>query len=180
LLSKQQQIEDELRENRVKDIQVCECCGILARNEELPDFIKLEELSLGVGIHLFFKNYFFHAVVFLLLFLVYSVFALVTNVLNYYAQLNQLLCIDTLLPCGLAIIGGGSKRLAFNPPDNKFQENMTQIQSWLAVGFVILWGLLYIVKNIIEDRFVMIMHDKRVSASDFTLMLTHVPYSYFN
>lgn len=73
--------------------------------------------------------------------------------------------------CGISSIGAGSKVLNQTENANK----LSVIQSWIGVGFVALWGLLYIIKTHTEQIFIYEMEEKRISASDFTLMLTHVP-----
>lgn len=111
LLTKQKRIEKDVREKKLKNIEVCNCCGILAQNEKLPYFINLEDLNLGVGVYLFFKNYFFHGVIFVLMFLIYSLFALITNVKIFNEQNGTgVLCFITST-CGLSPIGAGSKVL---------------------------------------------------------------------
>ena len=57
---------------------------------------------------------------------------------------------------------------------------MSQIQSWLAVAFTVLWGLIYIIKTHMEQKFIVEMETKRISASDFTLMITHFPKAYLD
>jgi hypothetical protein len=132
--------------------------------------VNLEELSLGVGIHLFFKNYFFHTIVFVIMALVYSLFALVTNV-----EIFDMFKTDYESPNELSPIGAGSKVLE----QNAFKNSMSQMQSWLGVAFVIIWGLMFTAKTFFEEKFIYEMERKKVSASDFTVMLTHIPKSYF-
>jgi hypothetical protein len=49
-----------------------------------------------------------------------------------------------------------------------------QVQSILAIVAIGLWGIMNIIKTHWEEIFIVEMDSKRVSASDFTLMLTHV------
>lgn len=148
---------------------------MLSQNEELSYFINLEDLNLGVGVYLFFKNYFFHAIVFLLMFFIYSLFSLITNIKIFNQQNGTgVLCFVTN-NCGIATIGAGSKVIN----QNDYKNHFSQIQSWLGIAFVIVWGLMYAIKTFVEDRFVIGLSERRISASDFTLMLTHIPRSYF-
>jgi hypothetical protein len=144
---------------------------MLAQNSKVSSSINLEELSLGTGVHLFFKNYFFHGCLFLLMFVVYALFALITNVTH------APIC-TSYFSCGVAMIGGGSKmRPEFI--SNPSQTSLNLVQSAIGVIFVVVWGILYIIKNKKEADFVAEISSKRVSASDFTLMVTHVPRSFF-
>lgn len=83
------------------------------------------------------------------MFLLYSLFALITNI-DIFDKANgtTVLCILnwSVGGCGLSPLGAGSKILNQNATSNRF----SQIQSWISVAFVILWGLLYIVKTIVE------------------------------
>lgn len=148
LLEKQRDLEKELnqrKEGHRIQIDTCPCCGLLVNSEELTFKTNLNELNLGVGVFLYFKNYLFHVVVFLLMFAIYSLFALITNIkaFNDYNG-SSALCILTLSEgCGLSPLGAGSKVLHQNDTVNKY----SQIQSWLGIAFVIVWGLLYVVKT---------------------------------
>lgn len=96
-----------------------------------------------MGVYLFFKNYLFHSLVFLLMFLIYSIYSLVTNIKVF----NDANGIDSLClwpyTCGLSQIGGGSKVLIQYGDSNR----LSLVQSWLGVAFVAIWGILYSVKT---------------------------------
>lgn len=81
------------------------------------------------------------------MFLIYSLFALITNIKSYDQNLTkEFVCIFSSTVnggCGLSPIGAGSKVLYRNETTNYY----SQVQSWLGVGFVSLWGLLYIIKT---------------------------------
>lgn len=98
---------------------------------------------------MFFKNYLFHALIFFLMFLLYSLFALITNI-NIFDKANgtTILCVlnRSVGGCGLSPLGAGSKILNQSDTSNRF----SQIQSWISVAFVILWGMLYLIKTIVE------------------------------
>jgi hypothetical protein len=81
----------------------------MADNHPLPQTVSLEELSLGVGVYLFFKNYCFHSVVFVMMGLLYSIFAMITNVEIYDRFKTDYINNSDLLP-----IGAGSKILCQN------------------------------------------------------------------
>lgn len=49
------------------------------------------------------------------------------------------------------------------------------MQSILAIVAVFIWGIMNVIKKHKEEIFVVEMESKRVSASAFTLMLSHVP-----
>lgn len=82
-----------------------------------------------------------------LMFLIYSLFALVTNIITYNEVKNTSVnCIFSKTSnggCGLSSIGAGSKVL--NQSTNA--NYLSQIQAWLGVAFVALWGFLYIIKT---------------------------------
>jgi hypothetical protein len=67
-------------------------------------------LKIGVGVHLYFWNYSYNALVFLLLALIYSIYAVVTN-LEASVGADRVLCILNDDECGLSNIGAGSKIL---------------------------------------------------------------------
>ena len=101
-----------------------------------------------------------------------------TNLTSYNASnetSKDILCVindaEAENGCGFSVIGAGSKVLDRNPDKN----NYSQIQAWIGVGFTILWGLILMIKTHADESFLINMETNRVSASDFTLMLTHVP-----
>jgi len=106
------------------------------------------------------------------MFLVYSIYALATNV-KIFNQNNNVnsLCFLTSTACGLSQIGAGAKVLHQDDYVNK----LSKVQAWIGVAFVGLWGILYMLKTYFEEKFIIGMEEKRISASDFTLMLTHIP-----
>lgn len=161
---------------------MCSCCGLMVKNEPLPYCTSLGDIGMGVGVHLFFRNYLFNSLVFLLMFLIFSIYAIATNVKafdEYSSEQAQKQCIiddANVGKCGFSRIGAGSKVLVPNDANNK----MSQIQSWLGIAFVILWGLLMALKTHLEEKFFIDMEMKRVSASDFTLLITNFPKIYLN
>lgn len=52
---------------------------------------------------------------------------------------------------------------------------MIVVQEWIGVAIVIMWGIFNIVKTHLEEKFVIDIETKRVSASDFTLMIKNFP-----
>jgi len=107
---------------------------------------------LGVGVYLFFKNYAFNALIFTLMFLTYSIYALITNIQSFNDS-NGTSGICLLSGCGLSPIGAGSKLLQQTDTKNRYSF----IQSWIGVGFVALWGIFYAAKTFMEDKFVIKM-----------------------
>ena len=133
---------------------------------------------MGVGVHLFFKNYMVNILVFALMFLCYSIFALSTNLTSFnqdQGTQKDILCLMSSSTaangCGFSAIGAGSKVLNQNDTKN----HLSQIQSWIGVAFTILWGVIFIIKTHMDEKFLVDMETNRVSASDFTLMLEDVP-----
>ena len=84
------------------------------------------------------------------MFLIFSIFSLVTNI-NIFNQANGtgVMCIITNAlagGCGLSPLGAGSKVLNQSSTSIRY----SQVESWISVAFVSLWGLLYIAKTISE------------------------------
>jgi hypothetical protein len=80
------------------------------------------------------------------MFLIYSIYALVTNIIVFNQQnATSAMCLINISTsgCGLSPIGAGSKILNQNDYINK----LSQIQSWIGIAFVIFWGILYIYKT---------------------------------
>ncbi len=88
------------------------------------------------------------------MFLIYSLFAFITNIRVYNdTNSTQVMCILTASSnggCGLSPIGAGSKVLNQNSNSN----TLSVIESWIGVGFVALWGFLYIIKTHTEQKFI--------------------------
>lgn len=111
------------------------------------------------------------------MFTMYSLFAFITNIISYNQSHNSsITCIFSTIStggCGISSIGAGSKILNQTTTTNYY----SQIQTWLGVAFAGLWGFLYIIKTHSEQKFIFEMERQRIEASDFTLMLTHIPRS---
>jgi hypothetical protein len=52
---------------------------------------------------------------------------------------------------------------------------MSVVQGWIGVALVIFWGFGNIVKTHIEEKLIAEVETRRVSASDFTLMVKNFP-----
>jgi hypothetical protein len=80
----------------------------------------------------------------MLMFFMYSIYAMATNSISFDSdeKTRNFICSDTN-GCGLSNIGAGSKVLVQNPSKNL----MSQIQSWIGVAFVFIWGILHVVKS---------------------------------
>lgn len=55
------------------------------------------------------------------------------------------------------MIGAGNKLLNLNLTNTDNTNRLSQIQSWLGIAFVILWGLMYIIKTYQEEKFIIDM-----------------------
>lgn len=93
--------------------------------------------------HLFFKNYTYNAIIFVLMFLIYSIFAIVTNAEFNDVLYDGIMCVLPGSDCGVSHIGAGSKILE---PDTE-KNRLSRIQSIIGLAFVVLWGILNIVKT---------------------------------
>jgi hypothetical protein len=78
------------------------------------------------------------------MFLVYSLFALATNV-KIYQKINELQCSNDVSRCSLLTISGGSKVLYFDQSGEA--NDFSNVQAWIGVIFVLLWGMLYMIKT---------------------------------
>lgn len=56
---------------------------MLLENDELPYSTKFKELNLGIGVHLFFKDFLYYAFIFALIFFVYSIYSISTNSISF-------------------------------------------------------------------------------------------------
>ena len=63
----------------MSNFAVCKCCGLLLQDEELPYCTSFDELKMGVGVHLYFRSLLYNSIVFLLMFFIYSIYAMITN-----------------------------------------------------------------------------------------------------
>ena len=102
-----------------------------------------------MGVVLFFKNYLYTALIFLAMFIIYSIFALASNIAATGIDITteSALCFIPGNPtsdlCDLASIGAGTKLLS---PDSS-KDRLSRIQCWLGVGFVVIWGIVIMVKT---------------------------------
>lgn len=98
------------KKDNAKEEKRCSCCGMISQDERLPYSTPIKDLNIGVGVLLFFRNYLFHSFVFLMMFLFYSIFAMITNVISYNDDLSSApLCVDTYASCGIIKISAASK-----------------------------------------------------------------------
>lgn len=91
------------------------------------------------------------------MFLIYSLFALITNSNSYQKNQNYSSTCFVSNTCGLYMIGAGNKLINLNYSFIDDTNHLSQIQSWLGIAFVILWGLMYVVKTHTESKFIIDM-----------------------
>ena len=72
-------------------------------------------------------------------------------------------------------MGAGSKVLNKTDENENEIEEMITNSSLIGIAFAAFWGLFNIFKTHREEKFIVDMDESRVSASDFTLMITHFP-----
>lgn len=104
-----------------------------------------------------------------IMFLVYGIFALVTNIIaatKFQPTDNNLTSNQNIL-----IISLSSKQA------NRTEENETfyYIQCWLGLVFVIIWGIFLIFIKYMEKDQEIKVSQETISASDFSVVMHDVP-----
>ena len=124
---------------------------------------------------LFFRNYLFNTLIFFIMFLMYSIYAMTTNIISFKGTFefepNMECFVSEEDDCGISVISAGVKVLNQQEDINHYSF----VQSYLGLGFVILWGILYLVKTYLDKRFIMQKKRERTSVSNFTLVFSRVP-----
>jgi len=119
----------------------------LEQTEEIPYCTDFEDMKLGIGVKLYFKTLGYTLFVYLIGFLLYSLYSIITNAETAGIQINNvgttnLLCLFNG-NCGVASIGSGSKAVT-NTPDS---QSKTLIQNILGVVIIFFWGILNVYRK---------------------------------
>lgn len=123
--------------------EFCPCCGFIKQTQKLKLCTNLSDVNyIGVSTYLFFHT--LKHIIFLLtvLFFVYCIFAIVTNVICsnlYRAQASSEINKKYDSFYGFLVISLGSKQIHETSSDKHFFN----IQCWIGTGLVALWGILF-------------------------------------
>lgn len=110
-------------------------------NENLLEYqeqnAKNEQSNIGGGTVQLSANYCCHAIAFVFMFLIYSIYALVTNIKSFNENTGMgITCLVTDESCGVFILNTGSKLLNQNEETNRYSVT----QSYIGLGLMIAWG----------------------------------------
>jgi hypothetical protein len=146
---------------------VCNCCGFKRHEESIKMCTSFDDISnMGTSTYLFFVTFKHLAVLLAILTAVYSVFALVTNlVASKNSSLGSSYTVDYLS------ISLASKEA--NPTDQN--KLFYYIQCWLGVVFVIIWIAIFIVNRYREYMEAQEYDDDTISISDYSVSLEGMP-----
>lgn len=145
---------------------MCPCCGFRKQEEHIPVCTSFDDIPrLGQATDLFFMGIRHTINLMLILSVVYSAFALATNIMasteacKYYVV------------CSLTTISQGAKQTTASDVNS----NYYMIQSWIGIGLAVLWGLYFMYMSY-KERKLEIESDLRTkSASDFSLLIENMP-----
>lgn len=97
----------------------------------------------------------------LLLSIIYSGFALATNVIASKESCSY------YVVCSLTTISEGAKQVGTNPTN----DNYYLIQSWLGVGLAVVWSFYFMYMSYKERKQEIESDNRTKSASDFSIMI---------
>ena len=61
-------------------LQLCSCCGNIVNQKEIAFTTQLPQIKLGVGVRLYFTTLIHYTIVFLVTFVMYSLYTMITNI----------------------------------------------------------------------------------------------------
>jgi hypothetical protein len=145
---------------------ICPCCGFRIQEKHVPACTSFEHIPrLGQSIDLFFMMIRHCINLMLILSIVYSGFALYSNIVasQNTCQLSK-----------LCMLSEGAKQT------NAVSEiaNYYIIQSWIGVGLVIIWGFYFFYMSYKERKLELDSDFHMKSASDFSVMVEFLPNTY--
>jgi len=122
---------------------ICPCCGFRVQDEHIPLCTPFDDIPrLGQATGLFFAGI-RHAVnLMVILAIVYSVFALATNIIA-----AEEACTSYVV-CSLTTISEGAKQT----DHNSTYDDYYMIQSWIGIGLATLWGFYFMYMNYKERK----------------------------
>ena len=107
----------------------------------------MDNVDLGVGVRLYFMSISHHAVIITLAFLIYALFALITNIV---ASVNNRTLIDALCliqsTCGLTTISLSAK-LGSDVYTIADYQTLLLIQTIIGIVFIAIWGTINFVRR---------------------------------
>ena len=152
-------------------MKVCECCGLMQQDTQLRCCTDIDEIDVGVGVKLYFKNIANHAVIMTCAFLIYALYSLITNVIvsTNNAPISGPLCVFDG-SCGLSNLSIGTKL--------QIGDATLIIQVIIGIVLISLWGAVTFYRRHKEKELEFEARNIRASSSDFTLMLEDFPKIY--
>lgn len=130
--------------------------------------------NIGVSTFLYFETLFHLIVMLVLAFLIYGIYSLITNIqaANAYRQsITENLKDYKISYEGFLVLSLGSKQLHNRPTDKLYY----QIQCWIGVGLVMVWGLYFIFIKLREKKGVAELLQDTKSAADFSIVIENFP-----
>ena len=147
----------------------CSCCGYLLQSEEIPLETSLRNIgNMGISTHLYFQTLILISILLALLFCIYGIFALATNILAF----NRFTQHETIpAEINFLTISISAKQLNQTDQNNNFYF----IQCWLGLVIVIIWFIAFIMAKYFEKNDEILIDNRTKSASDFSIVIEGVP-----
>ena len=128
-----------------ENVPFCPCCGFVKQDEPVKLCTSIYDLNnIGVSTYLYFETVKHLTILLIIGFFVYSIFAIVTNVISTNKYRESIEGSDVKEEersyIGILVISNGSKPLHHTDEDRRFFT----IQCILGIVVVIIWGLLFI------------------------------------
>jgi hypothetical protein len=158
------------------NFRFCSCCGLLEQTETITLKTSFEDVGhVGVSTFFYFMTLQHLLVLLIIMCVLFSGFALVTNVQAadmYRRWLNGAAVADEEATFeGVLAISLGSKNVYMTD----FGNSSFQIQCWLGVALLAIWWVLFVVMEYRYLRVEITMNLESKTASQYTLVFKNMP-----
>ena len=152
-----------------EEAQYCTCCGFIKQEDNIKLCTHLKDINnLGISTFLYFETAKNLGILLLIMGFVYSIYALVTNVMASH-KITSTSSITTNVD--VLIISLASK-MTSETDENK---NYYLIQCYIGVGLVVIWCIMFFVLKYFEKEQEVRVEEQTISAADFSIVMEYVP-----
>lgn len=148
--------------------KVCPCCGFIKQTDTINLGTSFEDIkNMGVSTYLYFSNYKKLSILLVILTIIYSAYALITNVL---ASRNG----------SLSNIQSSVDYISISLSSKETNDNSTNrmyyfVQCWLGVATIVVWIFVLAYLKFNEIKSILDYDNDTISCSDYSVVMEGIP-----
>ena len=148
----------------------CNCCGFIKQEDQVKLCTHLKDINnIGISTFLYFQTLKNLSILLALLFFIYAIYALATNVIA--TNTGDPTNVYSYIPTDILSISLGAKQTI------QTQQNRTYyfVQCWIGFAVMLVWGVTFLILKYFEKADEVRVEEQTVSASDFSIVVEYMP-----